>query len=68
CGCAACARVLASQPLGGGPSGAWVGDLLATAAGRVLDERFAPATGEHCARCSFRSACSARPEGRQTVE
>ncbi|MFD0358349.1 UvrD-helicase domain-containing protein [Streptomyces sp. NPDC127110] len=48
--------------------GEWVGDLLATAAGRVLDERFAPATGEHCARCSFRSACSARPEGRQTVE
>ncbi|MFD8290562.1 UvrD-helicase domain-containing protein [Streptomyces lavendulae] len=61
-------KVQAQQPLEGGPSGAWVGDLLATAAGRVLDERFAPATGEHCARCSFRSACSARPEGRQTVE
>ncbi|MFK0196316.1 ATP-dependent helicase [Streptomyces lavendulae] len=61
-------KVQAQQPLDGGPSGAWVGDLLATAAGRVLDERFAPATGEHCARCSFRSACSARPEGRQTVE
>ncbi|EFL17471.1 ATP-dependent DNA helicase [Streptomyces sp. C] len=52
----------------GSGGGEWVGDLLATAAGRVLDERFAPATGEHCARCSFRSACSARPEGRQTVE
>ncbi|MGE7387153.1 ATP-dependent helicase [Streptomyces sp. NPDC004126] len=52
----------------GSGEGEWVGDLLATAAGRVLDERFAPATGEHCARCSFRSACSARPEGRQTVE
>ncbi|MER7506729.1 ATP-dependent DNA helicase [Streptomyces lavendulae] len=61
-------KVQAQQPLDGGPSGAWVGDLLATAAGRVLDERFAPAAGEHCARCSFRSACSARPEGRQTVE
>ncbi|MFG2621060.1 ATP-dependent helicase [Streptomyces sp. NPDC048507] len=61
-------KVQAQQPLDGGPSGAWVGDLLATAAGRVLDERFAPATGEHCKRCSFRSACSARPEGRQSVE
>ncbi|MFF4317591.1 UvrD-helicase domain-containing protein [Streptomyces sp. NPDC001568] len=61
-------KIQAQQPLQEGTSGAWVGDLLATAAGRVLDERFAPATGEHCARCSFRSACSARPEGRQTVE
>ncbi|MFD7080237.1 ATP-dependent helicase [Streptomyces sp. NPDC059918] len=57
-------RIQAQQP----PDGAWVGDLLATAAGRVLDERFAPATGKHCDHCSFRSACSARPEGRQTVE
>ncbi|MET9605679.1 ATP-dependent DNA helicase [Streptomyces sp. NPDC006512] len=61
-------KVQAQQALHDGPSGAWVGDLLATAAGRVLDERFAPATGEHCNRCSFRGACSARPEGRQTVE
>lgn len=61
-------KIQAQQPLDGGTSGEWVGDLLATAAGRVLDERFAPATGEHCKRCSFRSACSARPEGRQTVE
>ncbi|KMO95913.1 ATP-dependent helicase [Streptomyces roseus] len=57
-------KVQAQQP----PDGTWVGDLLATAAGRVLDERFAPATGKHCDHCSFRSACSARPEGRQTVE
>ncbi|MFI8259399.1 ATP-dependent helicase [Streptomyces sp. NPDC085665] len=57
-------RIQAQQPL----NGEWVGDLLATAAGRVLDERFAPATGKHCDHCSFRSACSARPEGRQTVE
>ncbi|MER7462026.1 ATP-dependent DNA helicase [Streptomyces sp. NPDC097981] len=57
-------RVQAQQP----PDGEWVGDLLATAAGRVLDERFAPATGKHCDHCSFRSSCSARPEGRQTVE
>ncbi|MEU8838522.1 UvrD-helicase domain-containing protein [Streptomyces roseus] len=57
-------KIQAQQP----PDGTWVGDLLATAAGRVLDERFAPATGKHCDHCSFRSACSARPEGRQTVE
>ncbi|WP_031151531.1 UvrD-helicase domain-containing protein [Streptomyces erythrochromogenes] len=57
-------RVQAQQPL----DGEWVGDLLATAAGRVLDERFAPAAGRHCDHCSFRSSCSARPEGRQTVE
>ncbi|WSP95733.1 ATP-dependent helicase [Streptomyces sp. NBC_01233] len=57
-------RVQAQQPL----DGEWVGDLLATAAGRVLDERFAPAAGKHCDHCSFRSSCSARPEGRQTVE
>ncbi|MCX4691149.1 ATP-dependent DNA helicase [Streptomyces sp. NBC_01408] len=57
-------RIQAQQPL----DGQWVGDLLATAAGRVLDERFAPAAGRHCDHCSFRSSCSARPEGRQTVE
>ncbi|MEU6310211.1 UvrD-helicase domain-containing protein [Streptomyces sp. NPDC047014] len=57
-------KVQAQQPL----DGEWVGDLLADAAGRVLDERFAPAVGRHCDHCSFRSACSARPEGRQTVE
>ncbi|MFD8795721.1 ATP-dependent helicase [Streptomyces vinaceus] len=57
-------RIQAQRPL----EGEWVGDLLATAAGRVLDERFAPAAGKHCDHCSFRSSCSARPEGRQTVE
>ncbi|MFE3581906.1 ATP-dependent helicase [Streptomyces vinaceus] len=57
-------RIQAQQPL----EGEWVGDLLAAAAGRVLDERFAPAAGKHCDHCSFRSSCSARPEGRQTVE
>ncbi|MET9322428.1 ATP-dependent DNA helicase [Streptomyces sp. NPDC003038] len=57
-------KVQAQQPL----DGEWVGDLLATAAGRVLDERFAPAAGKHCDHCSFRSSCSARPEGRQTVQ
>lgn len=50
------------------PEGEWVGDLLATAAGKVLDERFTPTTGQHCAHCSFRSSCSAREEGRQVVE
>ncbi|MBT2478191.1 ATP-dependent DNA helicase [Streptomyces sp. ISL-94] len=57
-------KIQAQEPL----DGEWVGDLLATAAGRVLDERFAPATGRQCDHCSFRSSCSARPEGRQTVE
>ncbi|MFD6184350.1 ATP-dependent helicase [Streptomyces goshikiensis] len=57
-------KIQAQRP----PEGEWVGDLLATAAGRVLDERFAPAAGKHCDHCSFRSACTARPEGRQTVE
>ncbi|GLV94155.1 helicase UvrD [Streptomyces lavendulae subsp. lavendulae] len=57
-------KIQAQEPL----DGEWVGDLLATAAGRVLDERFAPAAGRHCDHCSFRSSCSARPEGRQTVE
>ncbi|MER5740639.1 ATP-dependent DNA helicase [Streptomyces sp. NPDC002262] len=57
-------KVQAQQP----PEGEWVGELLATAAGRVLDERFAPTAGRHCETCSFRAACSARPEGRQVVE
>ncbi|MFJ4581535.1 ATP-dependent helicase [Streptomyces echinatus] len=50
------------------PSGEWVGDLLATAAGKVLDERFTPSTGQHCTHCAFRTSCSARPEGRHVVE
>ncbi|MGR8008411.1 ATP-dependent helicase [Streptomyces hypolithicus] len=57
-------RTQAQQPL----AGEWVGDLLATAAGRVLDERFSPATGQHCTHCAFRSSCSAQPEGRHIVE
>ncbi|WP_329365050.1 ATP-dependent helicase [Streptomyces sp. NBC_00669] len=48
--------------------GEWAQDLLAEAAGRVLDERFTPAAGQHCAHCAFRSACTARPEGRHVVE
>ncbi len=48
--------------------GDWAADLLVTAAGRVLDERFTPSPGQHCERCAFRRACSARPEGRQVVE
>ncbi|MDI1454895.1 ATP-dependent DNA helicase [Streptomyces sp. ATE26] len=50
------------------PAGEWVGELLATAAGKVLDERFTPTAGQHCAHCAFRASCSARPEGRQVVE
>ncbi|MDT0443203.1 ATP-dependent helicase [Streptomyces johnsoniae] len=48
--------------------GDWVGDLLAAAAGRVLDERFTPNTGRQCGACTFRGACSARPEGRHVVD
>ncbi|MER6140737.1 ATP-dependent DNA helicase [Streptomyces sparsogenes] len=57
-------KVQAQEPL----EGDWVGELLAEAAGRVLDERFSPSAGAHCDRCSFRGACSARAEGRQVVE
>ncbi|MER7789362.1 ATP-dependent DNA helicase [Streptomyces sp. NPDC097640] len=57
-------KVQAQEPL----QGEWVGELLAAAAGRVLDERFSPSAGDHCNRCSFRGACSARAEGRHVVE
>ncbi|MFF5564558.1 ATP-dependent helicase [Streptomyces sp. NPDC012623] len=57
-------RVQAQEPL----TGEWVGELLTTAAGRVLDERFTPSTGQHCAHCAFRASCSAQPEGQQVVE
>ncbi|XEC32929.1 UvrD-helicase domain-containing protein [Streptomyces fradiae] len=57
-------KVQAQEP----PDGAWIGDLLAGAAGRVLDERFTPTAGQHCTTCSFRASCSARPEGRQVVD
>ncbi|WP_329532494.1 ATP-dependent helicase [Streptomyces sp. NBC_01450] len=57
-------KMQAQEPL----EGEWVGDLLATAAGKVLDERFSPATGQHCTHCAFRASCSARPEGRHVVE
>ncbi|MFE2814356.1 ATP-dependent helicase [Streptomyces nigra] len=60
-------KVQAQQPLDG-PEGEWVGDLLATAAGKVLDERFTPTAGQHCTHCAFRASCSARPEGRHVVE
>jgi superfamily I DNA/RNA helicase/RecB family exonuclease len=49
-------------------AGEWAGELLAEAAGRVLDERFTPAAGQHCTHCAFRAACTARPEGRHVVE
>ncbi|MFH9687921.1 ATP-dependent helicase [Streptomyces sp. NPDC021019] len=57
-------KVQAQEPL----AGEWVSGLLATAAGKVLDERFTPTTGTHCAHCAFRASCSAQPEGRQVVE
>ncbi|MFF5335290.1 ATP-dependent helicase [Streptomyces sp. NPDC013181] len=50
------------------PDSAWISDLLATAAGRVLDERFTPTTGQHCGHCAFKASCSARPEGRHVLE
>ncbi|MGW8378669.1 ATP-dependent DNA helicase [Streptomyces sp. ODS28] len=56
------------DPEGASGTGEWIGDLLARAAGRVLDERFTPTPGQHCTHCAFRGACSARPEGRQIVE
>ncbi|MEW2029834.1 ATP-dependent DNA helicase [Streptomyces roseifaciens] len=58
-------KVQGQEPLG---EGEWVGGLLAEAAGRVLEERFAPRPGQHCSHCSFRASCTARPEGRQIVE
>ncbi|WP_185921821.1 UvrD-helicase domain-containing protein [Streptomyces sp. WAC06614] len=57
-------KVQRQEPL----AGEWVADLLADAAGRVLDERFTPSTGDHCTRCTFRAACSARPEGRHVID
>ncbi|MER7347851.1 ATP-dependent DNA helicase [Streptomyces aurantiacus] len=60
-------KVQAQEPLPEG-EGDWIGGLLATAAGKVLDERFTPTTGQHCTHCAFRASCSARPEGRQVVE
>ncbi|MFF5146081.1 ATP-dependent helicase [Streptomyces sp. NPDC013157] len=57
-------KVQAQEPL----EGEWVGELLASAAGKVLDERFAPTTGQYCTHCAFRASCSARPEGRHVVE
>nr|WSW66929.1 ATP-dependent helicase [Streptomyces sp. NBC_00995] len=57
-------RVQAQEP----PDTEWVSDLLATAAGRVLDERFTPSTGQHCTHCAFRASCSAQPEGRHILE
>ncbi|GGR68436.1 helicase UvrD [Streptomyces aureoverticillatus] len=60
-------KIQAQEPLPQG-EGDWIGDLLATAAGKVLDERFTPTTGQHCTHCAFRASCSARPEGRQIVE
>ncbi|NUR40123.1 MAG: ATP-dependent helicase [Streptomyces sp.] len=60
-------KVQAQDPIEGA-AGEWVGDLLATAAGKVLDERFTPTTGQHCTHCAFQASCSARPEGRHVVE
>ncbi|MEU6364374.1 ATP-dependent DNA helicase [Streptomyces sp. NPDC046931] len=57
-------KVQAQEPL----DGQWVGELLATAAGKVLDERFSPTAGQHCTHCAFRASCSARPEGRHVVD
>ncbi|MER6125881.1 ATP-dependent DNA helicase [Streptomyces sp. NPDC001795] len=57
-------KVQVQEPL----EGEWAGELLATAAGKVLDERFSPTTGQHCTHCAFRASCSARPEGRHVVE
>ncbi|MFC5908489.1 ATP-dependent helicase [Streptacidiphilus monticola] len=47
---------------------AWIEDLLATAADRVVNERFTPSPGRACDTCSFHSSCPARPEGRHVVD
>jgi superfamily I DNA/RNA helicase/RecB family exonuclease len=57
-------KVQAQEPL----DGEWVGELLANAAGKVLDERFTPSAGQHCTHCAFQASCSARPEGRHVIE
>ncbi|MCX5423475.1 ATP-dependent DNA helicase [Streptomyces sp. NBC_00078] len=57
-------KVQAQAPL----EGEWVGELLANAAGKVLDERFTPSAGQHCTHCAFQASCSARSEGRHVVE
>ncbi|MEU5536044.1 ATP-dependent DNA helicase [Streptomyces sp. NPDC020362] len=57
-------KVQGQEPL----AGEWAGELLATAAGKVLDERFTPSAGQHCTHCAFRASCSARPEGRHVIE
>ncbi|WP_063837153.1 ATP-dependent helicase [Phaeacidiphilus oryzae] len=56
--------VQAQDPLG---EGDFVERLLGEAADRVLNERFTPTPGDGCARCAFRRACSAHPEGRGVV-
>ncbi|WP_245640945.1 ATP-dependent helicase [Streptomyces megasporus] len=61
-------RALSSYGEDGDGDGDWIGDLLADAAGRVLDERFTPSPGRHCDTCSFKAACSARAEGRHVVD
>ncbi|MFI9719146.1 ATP-dependent helicase [Streptomyces sp. NPDC052396] len=61
-------KVQGQPPPGEAADGDWIGELLAEAAGRVLEERFAPRSGPHCGHCSFRASCSARPEGRQVIE
>ncbi|MGW2725287.1 ATP-dependent helicase [Streptomyces sp. NPDC001492] len=60
-------KVQAQDPVEGA-AGEWVGELLANAAGKVLDERFTPSAGQHCSHCAFQASCSARPEGRHVVE
>ncbi|NHC45666.1 ATP-dependent helicase [Motilibacter aurantiacus] len=46
----------------------WVEDLLAGAVARVVGEDFAPTPSDACARCPYRRACPAQPEGRGVVE
>jgi hypothetical protein len=46
---------------------AWIEDLLARAADRVVNERFVPTEGKACTTCAFKRSCSAKPEGGQTV-
>ena len=43
----------------------WVTEVLGAGLETVRDERFDATPGPHCSTCAMRSACAARPEGRQ---
>ena len=48
--------------------GEWVGDCSRRRRAGSWTSASPPRPGQHCTHCAFRSACSARPEGRHVVE